>query len=338
MQRRDFVTALAGVVGGGAIGFAARGASAAGNTGDAAGDTAQAGRREPHLIDPATFHAMRQFAMTDFGKIAYIERGSGPAAVFLHGLPLNGFQWRGALERLWPHRRCIALDAMGLGYSEIPEGQDLSPAAQARMVAAFLDTLGIDTVDLVASDSGCAVAQLLVAHHGQRVRTLLMTNGDIHENSPPPTLQPAIASARAGTFVEEVFVPQLADPSLAPQPNGLGGLCYTNPAFVTRELLEVYLRPLVSPELRVRQVHQFWLGMEPNPLVAVAPVLRQSRVPVRVVWGTADHFFPAESAQWLDRTLPNSRGIRWVEDARLFFAEEMPDLIAAEARRLWGVE
>jgi hypothetical protein len=35
--------------------------------------------------------------------------------------------------------------------------------------------------------------------------------------------------------------------------------------------------------------------------------------------------------------LRGSRGIRRVDDAKLFFPEEMPDLIAEEAVKLWGV-
>ena len=88
----------------------------------------------------------------------------GRAAVFLHGAPLNGFQWRGAIERLSAQRRCIALDFMGLGYSEIPQQQSLAADAQADMLATFLDALEIRTVDIVASDSGGAVAQLFVRH------------------------------------------------------------------------------------------------------------------------------------------------------------------------------
>src|SRR5438132_1647385 len=68
-------------------------------------------------LDAAAFRAERRFAELAFGKIAYVERGAGPAAVFLHGAPLNGFQWRGALDRLAGDRRCIAPDFMGLGYS-----------------------------------------------------------------------------------------------------------------------------------------------------------------------------------------------------------------------------
>ncbi|MFW6202041.1 MAG: alpha/beta fold hydrolase [Gemmatimonadota bacterium] len=337
----DFLMAMAGAVLGGTLGFTAgdgrsggeSGVAAGAQTTGASGPGADAG---PYRIDVAAFHAARRFVRTEFGRIAYIERGSGPAALFLHGLPLNGFQWRGALERLWPERRCIAPDFMGLGYSEVPEGQSPSPEARTRMVAALLDALGIDAVDIVANDSGNTIAQLFAAHYPDRLRTLLLTNGDVRENSPPPTIEGLIAASHEGTFVDDVLVPQLEDPALALEPTGLGGLCYTDPAFVTPELLEVYTRPLVAPELREAQFDRYCIELDPNPLLAIAPELERSRVPLRVVWGTGDRFFPTSSAEWLDRTFPNSQGVRWVEEAKLFFPEEMPNLIADEACRLWA--
>jgi len=78
----------------------------------------------------AAFRAARRFADTPFGRIAYVERGAGDAALFLHGAPLNGFQWRGAIDRLSACRRCVAPDFMGLGYSEIPARQSLAADAQ----------------------------------------------------------------------------------------------------------------------------------------------------------------------------------------------------------------
>jgi hypothetical protein len=65
--------------------------------------------------EAAAWHAARRFAETPFGRIAYVEKGSGDAALFIHGYPLNGFQWRGAVERLSTLRRCIAPDLLGLG-------------------------------------------------------------------------------------------------------------------------------------------------------------------------------------------------------------------------------
>src|SRR5512145_1768637 len=87
----------------------------------------------PKPMDAAAFHATRRFAETPFGRIAYVERGSGDAALFLHGFPLNGFQWRGALDRLSAHRRCLAPDFMGLGYTQVADDQNLAPDAQAAM-------------------------------------------------------------------------------------------------------------------------------------------------------------------------------------------------------------
>lgn len=292
--------------------------------------------KRAHAIDAKAFHASRRFASTPFGRVAYVERGSGPVALFLHGLPLNGFQWRGALERLGDVRRCIAADSMGLGYSEIPAGQDLGPEAQAAMFAAFLDALDVPAVDLVASDSGGAIAQLFVARHPQRVRTLLLTNCDAHDDSPPPGLVPVITASRAGTFADEVLAPQLQDPATSRLPSGLGGCCYSTPSGLSAEALAVYLEPLLRSPLRKAQFHAYCVALERNPLQAIEGDLRRSQVALRVVWGAADTIFAASSPDWLDRTFPRSRGVRRVAGANLFFPEEMPDLIAEEARALWS--
>jgi pimeloyl-ACP methyl ester carboxylesterase len=283
-------------------------------------------------LDAAAFRAMRRFADLRFGRIAYVERGSGQAALFLHGAPLNGFQWRGAIERLSAQRRCIALDFMGLGYSEIPEHQSLAADAQVSMLAAFLDTLAIRKVDLVASDSGGAVAQLFVAHYPKRVRTLLLTNCDVEPDSPPPKVKPVIEMARAGTLAEAT-AKWLTDRALAR--STFGAAVFRDPSRFADETIEYYVTPLVSTPLRRAQYHAYHVALEPNPLAGIEASLKRSRIPVRIVWGAADDIFAQQDADYLDRTFPNSRGIRRVPEAKLFFQEEFPDVIAEEAQRLW---
>ena len=86
-------------------------------------------------MDIATFHANRRFADVSSGRIAYLDQGKGPVALFIHGVPLNGYHWRHVIKRVRHRRRCIAIDLMGLGYSEIAPAQDVSFATQARMIA-----------------------------------------------------------------------------------------------------------------------------------------------------------------------------------------------------------
>lgn len=287
-------------------------------------------------IDVAEFHRMRQFADLPMGRIAYIERGHGPVALFLHGFPVNGYQWRGALERLSGHRRCIAADFMGLGYSEVAADADVSSAAQVKMLAALLDHLKIDEVDLVANDSGGMIAQLFAVHHGSRVRSLLITNCDVDTNSPPPAFLPVINLAKQPGVADKFVAPQLADKNFARTDKGIG-VAYTHPAQLTDATIDCYFAPLVSSAARKEQFSRYLLGFDANPLVPIREELKAFDKPTRIVWATADVFFGVEWAEWLDRTLPGSRGVRRLEGTKLFFPEEMPEVIAEEAVKLWGV-
>jgi len=288
-------------------------------------------------LDAAAFHATRRFAKTAFGNIAYVERGAGDVALFLHGFPLNGFQWRGALERLSPYRRCIAPDFLAMGYTRVAEGQDVGPQSQVAMLVAFLDKLGITDVDLVANDSGGAVAQLLIVQHPQRVRTLLLTNCDVETDSPPAALLPVIELSKQGKFVDQWLGVWRDDKSLARSPKGIGGMCYADPAHPTDEAIDTYFGPLLSTERRKALTHAYAIALERNALAGIAAQLARSVVPVRIVWGMGDTIFSADSPDYLDRTLRNSCGVRRLERSKLFWPEERPDVLAEEAQFLWSL-
>jgi len=325
MRRRQFVELAVASLAAGVVGACASRA-------ESRRGAASASEAPP--LDAAAFHASRRLAETAFGKIAYVERGAGDAALFLHGLPLNSFQWRGAIDRLAAHRRCVAPDFMGLGYSEIPERQSVAADAQAAMLAALLDKLAIGSVDLVASDSGGAVAQLFTLRYPGRVRTLMLTNCDVEPDSPPPKVMPMIELARAGTLADTI-AQWVADKARARAQ--FGAAVYVKPGNPADETIDYYFAPLVSSPLRRAQFHAYHLALEPNPLAGVEAALKRCTVPTRIVWGTGDDIFSPASPDYLDRTLGQSRGVRRVPGAKLFFQEEYPEVIAEEARRLWGV-
>src|SRR5579862_4846502 len=112
---------------------------------------------------------------TPFGDIAYTDQGSGPAALFVHGVFRNAYLWRHVIGRVADQRRCIAVDLMAHGATRIAPDQDLSFTAQAEMLAAFCDRLNLDQVDVVANDSGAGISQIFAAHHPERIRSLTLT-------------------------------------------------------------------------------------------------------------------------------------------------------------------
>src|ERR1700716_1245230 len=119
------------------------------------------------------------------GRISYAEQGTGPVALFVHGVLLNGYLWRHQLAELGDVRRCIAVDLMAHGNTEISVAQDVSVTANAHMLAQFLDALKIDQVDLVGHDSGGGICQIFAALYPKCVRSLVLTDCDAHDNWPP---------------------------------------------------------------------------------------------------------------------------------------------------------
>jgi len=326
MNRRSFLAGTAGgLVAGSLVARIARSKGLAGDT-NATDSDAEAAKR---------YDKERKFAPTTFGRIAYIDRGTGPAVLFLHGFPLSSFQWRGAIDRLSASRRCIAPDSMGLGHTEVAAGQAVTPSAQADMLAAFLDKLSVDKVDVIANDSGGAIAQLFVTRYPQKVRTLLLTNCDVEPDSPSAALKPVLDMAEAGVYPDLWLEPWLNHKDVARSAYGLGGMCYSNPARLTDVALEQYLAPLVASPERKALVNRYTLGLSPNPLAGMAPLLKKCTVPTRVVWGMSDRIFSTHSPDYLAGLLPRFAGIRRIEEAKLFFPEEYPDIIASEARSLW---
>jgi pimeloyl-ACP methyl ester carboxylesterase len=125
--------------------------------------------------------AIRRTVEIPSGRISYLEQGSGPIALFVDGVLLNSYLWRHELAGLSDIRRCIAVDLLAHGYTEIAPDQDVSVTASAKMLGEFLDALAIDQVNLVGNDSDAGIAQIFAATHPERVHSRTLTDGDTHD-------------------------------------------------------------------------------------------------------------------------------------------------------------
>src|SRR5271165_23184 len=100
--------------------------------------------------------AHRHTVTTRSGEISYIDIGTGPTALFVHGISTNAHLWRNVIGELADQRRCIAVDLPLHGHSPVTAEQDLSIAALAAGLDDFCDALGLTGIDLVANDTGGA--------------------------------------------------------------------------------------------------------------------------------------------------------------------------------------
>jgi pimeloyl-ACP methyl ester carboxylesterase len=257
---------------------------------------------------------------TPSGRISYAAAGAGPVALFVHGVVLNKHLWRHQLDGLSDIRRCIAVDLLAHGDTEITPNQNVSVTANATMLKEVLDALNIDQVDLVGNDSGGGIAQIFAALNPERVRTLTLTNCDTHDNWPPEAFKPFVDMVKAGGL-RDTLEAMLADKAIFRSPGALGP-AYEQPETVTDEDIETYLRPLVRSEQRTRDLQRFVMAFDNKHTRVIKPQLHQLQAPTLIVWGTDDVYFPVTWAHWLADTIPGAKPPVELEGARIFFPEE----------------
>ncbi len=277
--------------------------------------------------------AIGRSVQTPSGRISYTEQGTGPAALFVHGVLLNGHLWRHQLADLSGMRRCVAVDLLAHGDTEIAPDRDVSVTANAKMLREFLDALKIDRVDIVGNDSGGGIAQIFAALNPQRVRSLTLTDCDAHDNWPPEAFQPFLAMAAAGGL-RGTLEAMLSDKSIFRSPRALGP-AYEHPELVSDDSIEKYLRPFLRSEQRTRDLQRFLADFDNRHTLAIEDRLKTLQAPTLIVWGTDDVYFDVKWSRWLAETIPGTRRRVEFEGARIFFPEERWQDFNQELRAHW---
>jgi pimeloyl-ACP methyl ester carboxylesterase len=271
---------------------------------------------------------------TPSGRIGYVEAGSGPVALFVHGVLLNKHLWRHQLAGLSDVRRCIAIDLLAHGDTEIAPEQDVSVTANAKMLKEVLDALQIDQVDVVGNDSGGGIAQIFAALNPERVRSLTLTNCDTHDNWPPEAFKPFVEMV-AGGGLGKTLNAMLSDKSIYRSPGALGS-AYEHPETATDEDIEIYLRPHLRSEQRTRDLARFVSAFDHKHTLAIEPQLRKLHSPTLIVWGMDDVYFPVKWAHWLAEAIPGAKPPVELAGARIFFPEERAEAFNKLVRAHWS--
>src|SRR5580658_2214047 len=277
--------------------------------------------------------AHRHTAATRSGDISYLDVGTGPTALFVHGIASNAYLWRHVISAMATQRRCIALDLPLHGRSPVTAEQDLSLAALAAGLDDFCETLGLTGIDLVANDTGGAIAQIFAARHPQRLATLTFTNCDTAGNLPPDSFKPVIELAAAGNLAPTA-VEMFGDLETSAQVSF--GSAYEHLDRADRDVIRSYLEPCVGTIERARQFERLLVSLDAGDLEAVTPQLSELTVPTLMVWGTGDEFFDVSWAYWLRDTIPGTTRVVTIDGARLFFPEERPMDLVPHLEQHWA--
>ena len=237
----------------------------------------------------------------DGNQITYVDSGSGPPVILIHGFGGAIWNWEHQQLNLSSQYRVITLDLLGSGQSDKPDIR-YSPSRLVTFFLQFMDTLEIRQATLIGNSMGAGLAIATAITAPERVKALVLISGF------PQTLKGSIQSPLYKRFLEHR--PPLW---LAKVGNWIVGRWATER--VLKEILYDHsvLTPLVierSFQNRNRENTIFPLYSLMDHMDEWAPKFgtRMGEIhhPTLILWGEEDRIFPLDVGQHVRELLPHA--------------------------------
>jgi pimeloyl-ACP methyl ester carboxylesterase len=260
--------------------------------------------------------------VVDGVRLAYRDRGEGEPVVFVHGTPSHSYEWRDVVPEVEAAGyRAVTYDLLGYGRSERPLDRDTSVTAQAELLVALLDELGLQRPTLVTHDIGGAVGQRIAVLHPERVRRLVLIDTVSYDSWPSATWREIIANrldeyaAMSAEDFEEMLTRQLrmtvADEAM--------------PDDVLRAYLAPHRGALGRTSFFEHQVRHY----DSRHTEELTDRVGGLSLPVRIPWGQEDRWQPTHYAERLAKDIPGAELVV-VPGAGHFLMEDDPARVTRE--------
>lgn len=277
----------------------------------------------PYWIPQDLFPFESRRVEIDGCSVHYVDEGTGPTLLFLHGNPTWSFLYRGIITELRDRYRCIALDYPGFGLSSARSDYLYTASEHAAVVRGFLDALGLQDITLMGQDWGGPIGLSVAASEPARFSGLVLgntwawpLNGDFHFEAAGrffsnPLSRLAINNWNA--FVN-VMLPLGTRTTLSREVMD----AYRGPFAVDRRPTAVFPEQLLGSKAFMAEVH----GSLP----------RIAHLPVLFTWGKRDFALRARVELPRFQSLFPDHDTELL-DAKHFIQEDAPKEIAAAISR-----
>ncbi|HEV2061784.1 MAG TPA: alpha/beta hydrolase [Solirubrobacteraceae bacterium] len=266
----------------------------------------------------------QRWTRVDGTAVNYIEMGSGPPVLFIHGLAGCWQNWLEQIPVFARDHRVIALDLPGFGHSEMPR-EKISIRGYGECVDAFMEQVGMDAATIVGNSMGGFIGAECAISHPHRVERLVLVSAagiSIQHARNEPLLKLMYAGEAIAQWVTARVVGRSHE--LAGRPRG-------------RQSIMWYITPhaaRLAPEFVLEQARGagkpgFLPALDALTDYPIRDRLDEIECPTLVVWGDKDLLVPVKDAYVFDRLIPDSRLIVY-EDVGHCAMFEVPERFNAD--------
>jgi acyl-CoA synthetase (AMP-forming)/AMP-acid ligase II/pimeloyl-ACP methyl ester carboxylesterase len=258
-------------------------------------------------------------------RLHYVDEGSGPVVVCLHGNPTWGFQFRRLIADLRGDFRVIVPDQIGCGLSDKPADILFGAVDRIAHLEELFAHLGIGRFSLVMHDWGGPIGTGLAVRRPDDVERLVYLNTMLAETALLPPMIRMAASPRVGRWLTQHsrwFLKLLVSQGVA---RGLSadvreGYLHPYPTRASRTAIWGFVR-----DIPFKASHPTHAVME--EMVSRLPLLAEK--PVKLVWGMRDPCFHPEILRHVAARFRAPEVVR-IADASHLVIEDAPQRVVAE--------
>lgn len=254
-------------------------------------------------VAPLIPHAEHShFIGVDGARIHFQEFGdaSRPTIVLIHGYTASLYVWKTTAPMLADAGfHVVAVDLLGFGYSEKPSWFDYTITSQARMLARFMNRIGIGQATIIGSSYGGAVAATLALDYPERVSKLVLVDTVCNDN----LKNHPILKLAAIPGVGEALTPFLVDSRAFQRYRMRGTLAPANHGLITDERVESILRPLTAADAH----HSLLATSRAWSATRIEQDAHLINQPTLIIWGEDDKVIPVDDGHTLHSSILNSR-------------------------------
>ncbi|MFN8396957.1 MAG: alpha/beta fold hydrolase [Bacteroidia bacterium] len=145
--------------------------------------------RTASWFDAASYPFPSKFQTVSGHRMHYIDVGSGPLILFVHGTPTWSYLYRQQIVALSREFRCVAIDHIGFGMSDKPKDAPYSPEWHSRSLEQFVDALGLQDFTLVVHDFGGPIGLSMAIRRPEIVKRVVLMNTFLWETANNPAAQ-----------------------------------------------------------------------------------------------------------------------------------------------------
>jgi len=117
-----------------------------------------------------------RFLTIDGLRYHYVDEGTGPVLLFVHGNPTWSFAWRNFIKAFSPEYRCIAVDHIGCGRSDKPQQYQYTLANHVANLSRLIDELDLGEITLVGHDWGGCIGMGAAVARPERFSKFVLAN------------------------------------------------------------------------------------------------------------------------------------------------------------------